>query len=139
MNFIIQHIEDIKYAISFVDKDTVPSGEDVFFSFQLFQSLLYFINDYFAEDELFVSLKDGIYFKKGITKVEDLSENIEFYQNTNFVQFFLIPLINKHIFSEENIIYKFEIFWPSELVMVGIMGSFIKQINPTAKVAIDFS
>ncbi len=139
IQFILEKIEAIKIKINFRNKNNVPKWNDIFFSYRLFSAILFYINDYYVQDNLRIWLREWVFLNKELSQLSDLQDNIKEYNNTQFIKEIIQPLISTHVEDQGKTIYKFEIFWPNELVMVWIMGDLIKEINPSAQIVIDFS
>ncbi len=137
--FIINKLNLLKSKINFVNKNDIPWADDIFFSFRVFSAILFYINDYFSNDSVKIWLKEGIIFNKEFKSLEALIDNIEYFLKSDLINFLIKPIINNSIDKNNKVIYRFEIFWPDELILVWVLWQIINRINKNAKIAVDFS
>jgi hypothetical protein len=52
IQFVLKNINLIKENVSFRSIDKIPNANDIFFSFNIFNTVLHYINDYFLECNL---------------------------------------------------------------------------------------
>lgn len=138
IHFLLDKIDLVKWNINLYNDNKIPKWEDIFFSFRVFSLILYYVNDFFSNEEIYLWLREGIVFKKKKLSLNDLIKNIEFYSQTNFIEILVEPIVKK-IIKKNQKLYIFEIFWPYEIILVWVISQIIKNINKEARVCIDFS
>lgn len=138
-NFISEKLELIKDKINFMDNFVAPWWNDIFFSYRLFSNILYYYNDYYSET-VEISLRYWLTFLVDNNTIEDYIVNLEKLYNSDFISNFISDLLcSNNINVDDNILYKFDIFWPDELILAWILSKLIKKSNKNAKIVIDFS
>ncbi len=139
IDFLLSKIEAAKRNVNFLVTDKIPGWNDIFFSFRLFSTILWYINHFYKDSDLNVWLASGIDFHRPDQSLPDLLDNIAYYKDSQFIQEIILPIISSKLIKEKKVIYKIEIFWPGELVLAGVISSIIKDINPDATIVLDFS
>ncbi len=127
---------NIKYA------NKVSDAPWVVFSFRVLSLILSYYNEYYYESSFSVLLRFWIYPHKDILWIDhyfSLLSN-EYSLNNLFLKDIIEPLIRSVWISEwEKKVYKFEIFWPNELILVAYISKIIKSLNSDAKIVLDIS
>lgn len=138
VDFIVSKLDFIKNKIDFINEKKVPQWDDIFFSFRIFTTILYYYNNYYEESNISINLRSWINYLNWYSTVLEFINNINQYSNSKFVNELLIPLLEKNI-TEDKKLYKFDIFWPDEIISVSIISLILKKINFDNKIVIDFS
>ena len=135
--FILDKIDFTKKHIDFKNNIKAPSWEDVLFSYRIFSTIIWYYNDYYKDSEIFLNIYRGLYFTNSMDSIDDYFKNLEYYYTTQFVQDFLKYYVITY-FSDNNV-YKFDIFWPEELVTVWLISKLLKSKYKNVKIIVSFA
>lgn len=139
--FILNKLDQAKRWISFLEKNHLPTWQEVFFSYRIFNTILWYYNDYYKDSWIHLSLSNGIIFNRKLNSISDFQENIERYLESDFIKNFIYDIVSDKIweYKDDKILFKIPIFWPNELIFISIIAKLIKQKYNNAKVVVDFS
>ncbi len=138
-NFLLEKIDYTKLSLDFINKEKISSWEDIVFSYRIYEKILSYYNEYYSKDNIFISLSEALVFTEKLDSIDDFFTNLEKYNRSNLVNELILPILDKNFNNLENNIYKFEIFWPDELITVWIISKYLKNIDKNVKIVVDFS
>jgi hypothetical protein len=140
IDFIIKKLNFVKEKINFSENILPPWWNDLFFSYRIFSNILYYYNDYYKYENVEISLRYWLTFLLENNNIEDFVLNIEKLFKSTFISSFINDLLeNYDIYNNNKILFKFELFWPNELILAWLISKLLKKNTSNIKVVIDFS
>jgi len=141
VDFLCESIVYIKNNLNFVSNKIIPKMEDVYFAYKIFSEMLEFYNKYYSRSWIEISFRFWVSFNKSPTSLEEYIKviDLDYNEDNIFISDILYPIINNYISKLPKVLYRFEVFWPEELISMWIFSKMMKKMNVFFPIAIDFS
>jgi|SaaInlV_120m_DNA_4_1040238.scaffolds.fasta_scaffold00593_10 hypothetical protein len=139
--FVLEKLLYLNKKIDFRYSKNVPNWEDIFFSYRIFNKILSYYNEFYFDSYITFDLKKWLLYHKDLNTIEDYFHNLDYFYKTDLIQDLIKPYVLKFInsSSNENIVYKLDIFWPEELITIWLISKILKDNNKNIKIIVDFS
>lgn len=127
INFALTKIESVTQSIN-ITNNTSFKISDLYFSYQIFTQILWYLNDYYADTGIYISLIKWIAFPCLKNKNVNLDFIDQSFLNKDNIFYLdiLYPLLNGYKLFDDTV-FVIEFFLPSEVVLALIVSKYIKK------------
>lgn len=141
VNYLCESLDYIKLNLNFVDSRKIPKMEDVYFSYKIFSEILEFYNVYYKNAWIEITFRFWVSFLKIPTTLDEYVRYIDndYNEDNIFISDILYPIVRDYISKLPKLIYRFEVFWPEELITMWVFSKIMKKTNIYSPIVIDFS